>query len=205
MSTCSFSLSPAEPDHAVEGLSLTGQIARQQDRLSIRYRLHGPITTVVFPLRSDSPSRRDGLWKSTCFEFFLAVKGMDPYWEYNLSPSGHWNVYRLNGYREALKPEASYECLPFQVQRWPADLQLDLECALPIGIAATAELEVGICAVLAHHRDGFIPPGQLQDGLSYWALTHPGPEPDFHRRDGFRLILPATTPSRGAPTTRAEP
>jgi len=27
--------------------------------------------------------------------------------------------------------------------------------------------------------------------LEYWALSHPGPEADFHRRDGFSLRLVA--------------
>lgn len=37
--------------------------------------------------------------------------------------------------------------------------------------------------------------------LSYWALRHPGPKPDFHHRQGFALQIPAdpacghTTPS----------
>jgi hypothetical protein len=31
---------------------------------------------------------------------------------------------------------------------------------------------------------------QQQSGsCSYWALRHPGPEADFHRRDGFALRL----------------
>jgi len=25
---------------------------------------------------------------------------------------------------------------------------------------------------------------------SHWALVHPGPRPDFHRRDGFTLSIP---------------
>ena len=199
MSTSPFSLIPFDSGQAGGGLSLTGHIARQQDRLSIRYILQGPLSSLVLPQTCDQPTRRDGLWESTCFEFFLAVKGMTHYWEFNLSPAGHWNVYRLNGYRQALQPEASYPSLPFLVQRGPADLQLDLDCALPSGIAVTEELEVGICAVIAHRAADSIPPGPLQDGLSYWALSHPGPEPDFHRRDGFCLILPATIPSPGVP------
>jgi len=31
---------------------------------------------------------------------------------------------------------------------------------------------------------------QSRDGTcSYWALLHPGPEADFHRREGFALRL----------------
>jgi hypothetical protein len=31
---------------------------------------------------------------------------------------------------------------------------------------------------------------QVGQGVSYWALAHTGAEPDFHRRDSFRLRLP---------------
>jgi len=31
---------------------------------------------------------------------------------------------------------------------------------------------------------------KLRDGrVTYWALSHPGPRPDFHRRDSFLIKL----------------
>jgi hypothetical protein len=40
-------------------------------------------------------------------------------------------------------------------------------------------LEVSLTAVIE----------QVVQGVSYWALAHTGAEPDFHRRDSFRLRL----------------
>lgn len=48
------------------------------------------------------------------------------------------------------------------------------------GIVKPADvLEVGMCCVL-EHRNG---------EKSYWALSHPGQQPDFHHPDGFVLEL----------------
>jgi hypothetical protein len=61
-------------------------------------------------------------------------------------------------------------------------LNLSLTCALPPALitpTAAARLEVGVSAVL-----------QSSSGeLSYWAVAHPGSEPDFHHREGFCLKL----------------
>ena len=44
------------------------------------------------------PRRRDRLWEETCLELFLGEEGSERYWEFNLSPAGHWNVYRFEFY-----------------------------------------------------------------------------------------------------------
>ena len=46
-------------------------------------------------------------------------------------------------------------------------------------VAADRAIEVGIAAVIE----------LAGGGLTYWALTHPGPEADFHRRESFRVEL----------------
>ena len=58
-------------------------------------------------------------------------------------------------------------------------LTLQLDLPLPPAIPTEAALQVAITSVI-EERSG---------RLSYWALAHPGPEPDFHRRDGFLLRL----------------
>ncbi|WP_255023519.1 DOMON-like domain-containing protein [Cyanobium sp. T1G-Tous] len=115
-------------------------------------------------------------------EFFLAAADQTDYWEYNLSPSGDWNVYHLDSYRKGLAEEPAYKQLPFNVMRDDKQLSLSLTCALPPVLAtptAAAGLEVGVSAVL-----------QSSSGeLTYWAVAHPGSEPDFHHRGGFCLKL----------------
>jgi hypothetical protein len=169
----------ADPTDRRVAFSLTGSLARQGRNLAIHYLLQGPLHQLALPAAADPPERRDELWRATCLEFFLAPRGEDPYWEFNLSPAGHWNAYRFSGYRSGMAPDPGYPVLPFQVRSTADALRLDLACALPAPLGPDQPLEVGVCAVIAS-RGG---------ALSHWALAHPGAEPDFHRREGFQLRI----------------
>jgi hypothetical protein len=124
---------------------------------------------------ADRPARKHGLWEETCFEFFLGVKGYPRYWEFTLSPAGHWNVYGFAGYRQGMAEESAITSLPVSVRRRRDSLLVAVEPAVDGIVTADRPLSVGIAAVL-----------QLAGGgLTYWALIHPGPQADFHRRDSF--------------------
>ena len=132
------------------------------------------------PLPVPAPSRRDRLWEATCVELFLARRGSPGYWEVNLSPSGDWNVYRFDAYREGMREEKALSALPIRTIRGPAALRLHLDLALDELLRAEDALEAGVSAVLGH-RGG---------GRTYWALAHCGPRPDFHLRESFLAHLP---------------
>ncbi len=174
-----FALQPFESLPQLADLTISGEISRRGERLMLRYALQGPLDTVLLAPPAPQPCRLDELWQTTCFELFLARPGQEPYWEFNLSPSGHWNVYRLEGYRRGLAAEAAYQQLAVQVLRDPQELRLMLEVDLPPGLGADQPLEAAITAVI-QQRSGLV---------SYWALEHGGSEPDFHRREDFRLSL----------------
>jgi len=122
----------------------------------------------------------DRLWEDTCLELFLGTEDSVHYWEFNLSPSGNWNVYRFTGYREGMGEEPAIASLPYDVRKDPEALVLTAEIELGKivppgkGLAATA-------AAVIRTTDG---------GKSHWAPAHPSAYPDFHRRDGFTLLLP---------------
>jgi hypothetical protein len=172
-----FILLPFPGESHPEGLSLTGDVSRLGEHLAIAFRLAGPLQALQLPPLAPSPERRDNLWQSTCLECFLALPESPGYWELNLSPSGHWNVYRLEGYRQALAADPSFGRPGLERRPQPDRLELRLGCRLPPLLAAAPVLEMAITAVIA--TTGGV--------LSYWALHHGGAEADFHRRDGFRL------------------
>jgi hypothetical protein len=174
-----FELHPFGGDGPASDLRLEGEVSREGALLRLRYRLGGAIETVQVPPPATSPTRRDGLWTTTCFECFWGIDGERPYWELNLSPAGHWNLYRLEDYRLGLRPEPRYDCPLQRVSQGAEALSMELDLPLPAPIPADAPLQVAIAAVIEDRR------GQL----SYWALAHPGAEPDFHRRDAFLLRL----------------
>ncbi len=174
-----FALAPFDGGSASPALQLGGEIGREGRCLQLRLRLGGAIGAVHLPAPVAAPTRQDGLWATTCFECFWAVEGERAYWELNLSPAGHWNLYRLEDYRDGLRPEPGYDLPPHRVVRDAGELMLHLDLPLPVGLDAAVPLQVGITSVIE----------ECGGRLSYWALAHPGSEPDFHRREGFLLRL----------------
>jgi hypothetical protein len=119
----------------------------------------------------------DELWRTTCFELFIARPG-DAYVEINLSPSGAFAVYRFDHYRTgmtALDVPAPAITVDLGHERLTMIARL-AEDALPWDRTGV----MGISAVIAD-RSGC---------TSYWALAHPPAKPDFHHRDCFALSLP---------------
>lgn len=170
-----------------QGVSLEALAVRQRQAdgrnwLQLRFRVEAA-TTLLLPQTSLAPQRRDGLWQHTCLEAFLGPTGQQAYWEFNLSPSGDWNVYRFSTYREGLTPEPFYQSLPLAIRSEQGGggssiLELSLLCPLPPDLANASALEVGLSAVL-----------ESSGSISYWALAHPKAAADFHARDGWRLRL----------------
>jgi hypothetical protein len=179
MSDRNFSLLPFPGGDLRPSLKISGNITRLSHTFSIHYDLHDPESEAIFPALCDRPVRQHDLWKSTCFEFFLGVKDSSQYWEFNLSPSGHWNVYRFDAYRQGMQEEAAFAALPFSVKPRSDALALTLEMDLLRIIRAEQTLEIGVSTVIKL-RD---------DKIAYWALAHPGSEADFHRRDSFTIDL----------------
>jgi hypothetical protein len=195
MTERSFSLIPF-PAQNLPNISITGAISLQMNILHLSYSLTGNVEDVFLPPTSVTPSRKDELWKTTCFEFFLAVKDQPQYREFNLSPSGDWNVYHMDKYRRVgFREETSIQGLAFEVQKTPVTMsslaesnevgvfQLNAMLDLNSIVPQNQLLEFGITAII-----------QTTNGNeTYWALAHPAPFADFHLRESFILGLAGQT------------
>jgi len=160
-------------------MKVNAKIFRISNTLALQYTLFGHLGELVIPNSEDMPARKNELWKETCFEFFLAVRDSHPYWEFNLTPAGHWNVYRFTGYRQGMEEEKVFTSMPFSVRRQPQSFRLDVKLTLDKIVKEKQPLDVALSAVI-----------ELKDGeLTYWALKHGGRQADFHRRDGFIVKL----------------
>jgi hypothetical protein len=179
MTEHTFSLIPF-PDPNIPDLTITGRVGRQNNLLTIQYLLTGETEKVVLPARSGSPMRKDGLWSSTCFEFFLTLPDNPHYWEFNMSPSGDWNVYRMDAYRRVgFREERSIQWLQFEVSHEAGCVSMNMDVDLNSLIPENHSIRLGITSVV-----------QIVDGReTYWALTHSGASADFHTRDGFLIHL----------------
>lgn len=179
MSRQSFQLQPFSTAEALSAVELTGELSCHSKHLSIYYRLRDPQRVVAIPRGSSLPARQDNLWTTTCLECFFGPISSEMYWEVNLSPAGHWNIYRFDDYRSGMREESAIQSLSFEVCQLEDGLSLQLELDLSFFGVAEDGVEVAIAVVLESN----------QHQLSYWALTHPGQEPDFHRRDSFLLKI----------------
>ena len=92
---------PAEPafkvwatvDHAAS----LGPIATT----NIWFGVSAPADRFVIPPIAE-PWRADELWRTTCFEAFVAPAGKDTYREWNFAPRGNWAAYDFTAYREGM-------------------------------------------------------------------------------------------------------
>ena len=152
--------------------------------LQITFRLDGDISRMrISP--PGVPRFARGLWRHTCFEAFIAVEGQAGYHEFNFAPSGEWTVYAFRSYRDG-GTDADMTMRPDIVVRSTSSrLELDAVVRLDSlsAIHVDASLRIGVSAVI-----------EASDGLSYWALRHPGDKPDFHDAGGFALLLEPPTP-----------
>jgi hypothetical protein len=129
---------------------------------------------VIPPLRE--PWRIDELWRTTCFEAFLAQAGAESYREWNFAPRGNWAAYDFTAYRAGMT-RAEVQSPPYIRME---DNFTWWTVGATIAVDADKRWELALSAVL-EEKDGT---------KSYWALAHPPEKPDFHARDCFVAKLP---------------
>ncbi len=175
-----FSLQPFTQDSKLPQIAIDGQIDRRGNSFSIAYNLRGDLDRVVIPPALAAPNRKFELWEATCFEFFLGIPGEPNYWEVNLAPSGDWNIFALDDYRQGLRNELAFSSMPVKIDRQANLFQLELELDLSKIISSVQPIEVAITTVIQ----------ASQGELSYWAITHCGKVADFHLRASFTMVMP---------------
>jgi len=175
-----FLLKPFPGDGNPAAVTIGGSIARHAGTLSFRCEVRGGLSKLSVPAAAEAPRRKDRLWEETCLELFLGTADSGEYREFNLSPSGHWNVFRFPRYREDKREEPAFTSLPFAVRIGPDALELSMELDAGKIIPAGETIEAGVAAVVK----------TMSGSTIHWALLHPGPRPDFHRRENFALEFP---------------
>lgn len=179
MTPIEFELKPYPGSDYPSGVRVFGKVKRIGALLHLDWRIEDPSNIVLIAPPSASPERRRELWEETCFEFFLTSMEHPGYWEFNLSPAGHWNVFHFDGYRAGMKDEVAFDTLPFSVRNHrgicEASVAID---TTRLGIANDS-WRLAISTVVAESRGR----------VTYWALSHPGAQPDFHHPDAFQVLL----------------
>jgi hypothetical protein len=178
---CQHVLQP-HPTTGGAGFTVTASAAFGADRgLVLHYRVRGEATPRL-PVPTDGGTA-DGLWQHTCCEAFVAVPGCAAYREFNFSPSGQWASYAFTDYRQRDPAFVALGAPQLVIDRLADGFALSAELPAKL-LPATGSLDLGLTLVL-----------ETADGTkSYWALTHAGPQPDFHLRQSFCLALHPDTP-----------
>jgi hypothetical protein len=161
---------PRTPGRAVRGVRAAAA-RTPQGTLALRYRIEADLERLRIPPPC-APAPGERLWQHLCCEVFVAPAGAGSYREFNFSPSGEWSAYAFQGYREGG---------PLAVPDPGIAVRTDgqaLELSAAVEVEA-AKLRVALCVVIE----------DLDGALSYWALRHPAPRPDFHHADGFALEI----------------
>ena len=143
--------------------------------LNIWYGVGAPAARFVIPADGEG-LRRDELWRTTCFEAFLARAGDPAYAEWNFAPSSDWASYEFDDYRAGMRP-ADVAAPPYiRVEDNLTWWTLGATIAVPAAIT----WNLGLSAVL-----------EEQDGTkSFWALAQPDGPPYFHDPACFIAMLP---------------
>lgn len=148
-----------------------------RDEITLLYGVSAPADRFSIP-SSSTANRRDGLWRTTCFEAFIAKRGDEaPYREWNFAPSGDWAAYDFAGYRESMRNA--------EVRAAPRIRMVDRRKWWTVRTAVDSFDDrvnrIGLSAVL-EERGG---------PVSYWALSHPLPDrADFHHPGSFTKLVP---------------
>lgn len=147
--------------------------------LNAHFAIQGDVDTLIWPERRRGSWVKD-LWKTTCFELFARAPQEAAYTEFNFSPSSDWCAMRFDTYRGIPAPirDVSVGIEEHTVNRSTKMLSVSISVA-ETSVPVNKGDQVGLTAVLEH----------IDGKLSYWALAHPGAQPDFHDARGFIQTL----------------
>lgn len=160
----------------VHQASITCQLTLTHQTLAILFSLTRNLSQVELPAAVRAPARKYDLWEQTCFEFFLKRPTQPEYLEFNLAPTGDWNVFYLKDYRNMVGAYPLIAALPLQSHKTATCFSLQTSVSLQTlkgigdGDFLKGEWEVG-CTAVIKNKTGH---------SEYWAIRHLGNQPDFH-------------------------
>jgi len=166
---------------------ISASIFRQAGtQIILKFEVSGDVDKLHIP-PFDKIRSGDKLWESTCFEMFVRSTSRSAYCECNFAPGGEWAAYRFDDYRAGMQTQKGLEVASMDTKTGPDRFSLSLKIDLtPVSLLSVAETWwVGLSAILQ----------ETGGAKSYWALTHPSEDPDFHHSDCFVVELGAEEPS----------
>lgn len=160
---------PDTPPGAI--VNVDAELVRTPEGATATFRAIGDLAQLMVPTPA-TPERTDNLWKTTCFEIFVAGEG-DAYREYNLSPSGQWACYDFDRSREGMREALAEVAIETSSDSKSLTLFAKIKSEFP------NPARIGLSAVI-EEADG---------ALRYWAVAFAPGKPDFHAEATRALLL----------------
>jgi hypothetical protein len=151
---------PDTPPGAIQ--SIDAELERLPGGAIAIFKVRGDMARLIIP-PPVAPQRTDDLWRTTCFELFVAGEGAG-YCEYNFSPSGAWAAYEFADYRAGMRN------VPVEIEMGISHTSNTLELGVKINTKFPNPVLVGLTAVI-EETDGQI---------HYWSTAFAPGKPDFH-------------------------
>lgn len=151
------------PFDETQGLSIYFSSQLKEKKIFLRYELISDDDPIM-PLPVNNPAPADNLWQHTCFELFCKKVDTQSYLEFNFSPSGEWNCYHFENYREGMKKIELLEAPIIEYHH----THLNVELNIPENYVSYFD-QLHPCAVI-----------EFKNEKKYLACDHLKSVPDFH-------------------------
>ncbi|HAG92296.1 MAG TPA: hypothetical protein DCL41_10505 [Bdellovibrionales bacterium] len=165
--TRTFNLRPFEN---ANGVSILVGMEIDDGAIHFKFEILSKTQITFETLKSElSRERKDELWKSNCFELFFSF-GQASYFEMNLSPSGDWQFYEFETYRQRAALPNEFQIFQLQSQKSKDGYE----------ISGTIESQtLNLTEIQSLHPCVIL---NLNGKNSFWAPQHNLGSPDFHCR-----------------------
>ena len=170
---------PDHPADRVEAITVS-QEWTESGQLWLRYHIDGEQSAISTPDPANG-ERRDNLWQTTCCELFVRIPGDEAYGEYNFSPSSQWAAYQFSAFRKDMANMEVPGVPEIYCDASETHLALETTLLLPERFEKH-DLKASFSVVIE----------EVDGPKSFWAVTHPAGEPEFHHRDCFSADLKAS-------------
>ena len=162
------------------------EITREGLKLDASYRLSGDLNSLLLPKTNKIKAERKGeLWETTCFEFFLKNIRHPFYLEFNLAPTGHWNCFSFDGYRQNMREYDGIQSVDINFEKGENHILLESEIQLiPAEFFLPDDFNDGDirCALSSVIEN-------KEHVKTYWAPGHFSERPDFHKEENFSIQI----------------
>jgi len=138
------------------------------------FEITGDISNYIFNHPSRQ-TRKNELWKETCFELFLAHKNSSEYYEANISPSTEWNFYNFSDYKTDMKEKKDIYAPLISSVKMVDKYSISFEFEFN---AIRSNLSFNLCVILLD-KEG------IRD---FYSIHRKKENVDFHDREYWSLL-----------------